>query len=191
MQEETFEVSQSIGFLKVDLCLKDPIISIHVATKENGVDNRREEMDMCIRIEGDMGDGPLVGMKVKRRDVYHVPVILEVGLPIVQLVVGPIARSVGQLDLVSRLGKLIGPTPCKAQFLGEDQPTSCVIRGMLYELEEQCSPPRCEVGPLYHDNFHVRGSCRSTTILGSFRKNLNAWSLAIQWKSMWGMSGRF
>lgn len=24
-------------------------------------------------------------------------------------------------------------------------------------MEEQCSPQRCEVGPLIHDNFHVRG----------------------------------
>lgn len=69
---------------------------------------------MCIRIEGDMGDGLLVGVKVKRRDVSYAPVMLEVGLPIVQPVVGPIARSVGQLDPVSRSGKLIGPTPCKA-----------------------------------------------------------------------------
>lgn len=129
-KEETFEVSQSIGSLKGDVCFKDPIISIHVATKEKGVDNRREEVDMCIRIEGDMGDGLLVGVKVKMRDVSHAPVMLEVGLPVVQPMVGLIARSVGQLNSVSRSGKLIGPTPCKAQFLGKDQPTFSVIRGM-------------------------------------------------------------
>jgi len=101
--------------------LQDPITCAHVEARGRGVDYRKEEINVCIRYEGDMWEGSSVGVNVKKGVVSHA---------LVRSTMGPPCISVAQLDPGCGSSNSYGPSVSKAHFSGEVQPSCSVIRGV-------------------------------------------------------------
>ena len=142
VQGGTFEGSHSSGSLKGKQVLQDPITCAHVEARGGGVDYRKEEIEVCIRSEGDKWEGPSVGGNVKRGAVSHTPALLEVEIPNtpVMSAVGPACTSVAQLDPGCGSSNSFGPSASKTHFSGEVQLACSVTRGVQNHFVDP-SPP--------------------------------------------------
>jgi hypothetical protein len=87
------------------------------------VDKRREELERCVRSEGDREAGLLTRVKCLRETTSYAPDMLEAGSVNCHVgpSVGPDASLVGQVDPADRMEASSGPVALSAHSTGNRQ----------------------------------------------------------------------